>query len=280
MNQLTLEIRMPSEIDFFCGTKATTLLELKNIGLLIPDFYAIPSSCFASFCREMKIQSLEAFYLCGAFDPDINKKFLHTEILNMDNIIRKVEDGKYMVRSSSVPADDVDLKMFPSMISGAFESYFASSISEVTNNIPNVWRSVFFEKAYNQCRLFSKTPIIKGVGVLIQKYIEPIISGVAHTKDSVVSVNWIKGHLSKIVNGETLGNSIDVYMSAEQNYILRGIENDILSIKNNNYENVFRTLWDNAISIKQYFGCNQEVEWIYDGEEVWIVQSQSLIPQK
>lgn len=280
MNPMTIEIRMLSEIDSSCGTKATTLLELKKIGLQIPDFFVVPTSCFDSFCREMDIKSPETFYASCKFDPDINKKFLNAEILNMDDITPIIGHGRYMVRSSSVPAKEVDLKMFPSMISGAFESFLASSASEVLDNISNVWRSVFLEKAYNQCKVFSKTPIITGIGVIIQKYIEPIISGVAHTKDNVISVNWIEDHLSKIVSGEILGNSIDIYMSAERNCILRGIEKDILLIKDNSFENVFRTLLDNVTSIKQHFDCEQEVEWIYDGEKVWIVQSQSLISQK
>lgn len=280
MNHLTIDIRLPLEIDASCGTKATTLVELKKLGLPIPDFCAVPSSCFESFCQVVEIQSPELFYANSEFDSEVNKKFTHTEMLNMDDIIRKIGDGKYMVRSSSVPTKDVDLKNFPSMISGAFESYFASSVFEIVNNIPNVWRSVFLEKAYNQCRIFSEFPIIKGIGVLIQRYVEPVISGVAHTKGDMVSVNWIDGHLSKIVSGESLGNSIDVYILTEQNYILRGIENDILLVKNNSYENVFKSLWGNVTSIRQYFGCDQEVEWVYDGEKVWIVQSQALIAQK
>lgn len=280
MNNLSIEIDLQSEIDESCGTKATTLSELKKLGIAVPEFFAIPSCCFESFCRVSGIQSPELFYSDDDFKEVEKEKFLLVDILNKDKIVQKIGKGEYMVRSSSVPTNNVDLDMFPSMISGAFESYFASSVYEAINSITKVWQSVFSEKAYNQCRLFSTTPVIRGIGVLIQRYIEPVISGVAHTKGDTVSVNWIEGHLSKIVSGQLLGNSVDVYKSSECNYILRGIEKNILIIKHNKYENVFKLLLDIITNIKHYFNRDQEVEWIYDGKKVWIIQSQSLIIEK
>ncbi len=277
MCKLKIELKSPCEIDALCGTKALTLVELKKLGLSIPDFWAVPSSCFELFCQEKNVQSLEHFYSNTKFNCEVNKIFMDTDILNGEDIIKKISTGKYIVRSSAIPEETIHLEMFPSMISGAFESYFSSNLYEVINNIPNVWRSIFLEKAYKQCRMFSEFPIIKGMGVLIQKYIEPVISGVIHTKEKMVSINWIEGHLSKIVNGEVLGNSIEGYISSEQNYILRGIENNILLIKEKKYEQVFKSLLDITTIIKQHFDNEQEVEWIYDGKKVWIVQSQSLI---
>lgn len=277
MEQVIVNVMSSCEIESSCGTKATTLAELKKLGLPVPDFYAVPSSCFKAFCRKVEIKSPENFYESDEFDSHAISKFKYIDILNTEDVLRKVEEGRYMVRSSSIPTKDVELKMFPSMISGAFESYFASTTSEIVDNIPKVWESVYSEKAYNQCRIFSEFPIISGIGVLIQKYIDPVISGVVHTKNDIVSVNWVNGHLSKIVNGEDLGNSINIYLSPENNYILRGIESNILLVKNNNYENVFKSLLGIANAIKRHFGCEQEIEWVYDGTTVWVVQSQDLI---
>ena len=279
MKKINIHMKPFSEIDFSCGTKATTLLELKSLDLSIPDFYAIPSSCFNEFCQEAQIEIPEMFYARAKYDSHIIKKFDQIEILNTKEITQKLKNDKYMVRSSSVPTKDVDLKTFPSMISGVFESYFASTISDVAENIPKVWKSLYSEKAYNQCRILSDHPIVTGMGVLIQKYIEPVISGVAHTCNDMVSVNWIRGHLSKIVTGEVRGNVINVYLSPECNYILRGTESDILFVKNNDYEDVFKSLFDSITIAKKHFGYEQEMEWIYDGITVWIVQSQTLLTQ-
>lgn len=277
MCKLKIELKSSIEIDDLCGTKAKTLVELKRLGLSIPDFWAVPSSCFELFCREKNVESLEQFYSNTKYNLEANKVFMNADILNVEDIVEKISTGKYMVRSSAIPKETIHLEMFPSMISGAFESYFSPNLHEVINNIPNVWRSVFLEKAYKQCRMFSEFSIIKGMGVIIQRYIEPVISGVIHTKEKMISINWIEGHLSQIVNGEVLGNSIEAYISSEQNYILRGIENNILLIKEKKYEQIFKSLLDITTIIKQHFNYEQEVEWIYDGKKVWIVQSQSLI---
>lgn len=280
MSNLDIKIELSNEIDESCGTKAVMLYELKKLGIPVPEFYVISSTIFLSLCQELNLQNPKLFYANSRFDASINNQLKNINIINKSEIIDRIPENKYMVRSSSVPSKEIDLLMFPSMISGAFESFFASSLMDVINNIPKVWESVYSEKAYKQCRLFSKESIIDGIGVLIQQYVEPVISGVAHTNNNIVSINWIEGHLSKIVNGETIGQTVDIYKSCENEYILRGIENNIMSIKNNCLENVFKLILETTISIKQYFGFEQEIEWIYDGEKLWVVQTQSLLIEK
>ena len=280
MEQVIINVLSSCEVDATCGTKATSLAVLKKLGVSVPDFYAIPSSCFEEFCQKYGVMLPEIFYESDKFDVQAIEKFEYAKMLNVEELLRRFAQGRYMVRSSSIPSKDVDLNQFPSMISGAFESFFASNVSEIEENILKVWKSIYSEKAYNQCRIFSRYPIIKGVGVLIQKYIDPVISGVVHTENGAATVNWIRGHLSKIVSGEELGNSINVYLSPKNQYILRGIESDVLLVKNNNFESVFKSILDTSNVIQQNFGCEQEIEWIFDGEAVWVVQSQALISQK
>lgn len=277
MNRLKLELKTSTEVDWECGTKASTLAKLKKLGVDVPEFWVIPSVCFEYFCYCIKIPNPISFYSRSQFDPIVSEMFDNYDILNEDTLIENFKEGRYMVRSSAVPTKIVDLELFPSMISGAFESYDVSSLAEIANNILRVWRSVYEAKAFYQCRILSEQPIIEGMAVIIQKYIRPIISGVAHTRGKGVSVNWIQGHLSQIVNGKNIGNTIEIYKNLECEYILRGIEQEILIIKENEFENVFKYLFDKAMVIKKYFEHEQEIEWIYDGDKIWIVQTQSLI---
>jgi len=277
MSRLKIDITMSMTTNPLCGGKATTLTKLKQAGLHVPSFYVIPTTSFDSFCQHIGILSFKNFYENRKYDPEIEKKFIDVNAALLEEYLQIIDDGEYMVRSSSIPSEDIDLKMFPSMISGAFETYHATSKSEVARRILDVWSSLFTEKAYNQCRLFSQKSIISGIGVILQKYIAPIVSGVAHTEDNIVSINWIEGHLSKIVGGEDMGNSVTVYRSPDQCCILRGIEDDILLVKNKHLEDVFRSIWNDSMSAKEVLGSEQEVEWIYDGTHVWIVQSQHLI---
>lgn len=278
MKKIVLDIKKPSDINESFGTKATALVELKNIGIPIPDFYAISILDFKLFCEMMGI-GLKNLYISAQFNEFLCDEKQFWEMSDSTRIYNILPEGDYMVRSSSIPSDDMDIKMFPSMVSGAFGSYYAADISEINNSVFKVWKSTFAEKAYNQCKIFADKPIIAGMGVVIQKYINPVISGVIHAKENTISINWVSGHLSKIVSGEILGNSIIVYKSEKGSYILRGIENDILFIKNNKYENIFKSLWDIAQTIYIHFKCNQEIEWLYDGEKIWIVQSQPLFEE-
>ncbi len=279
MQNLSIDILSPYNTNELYGTKATALIELKNIGITIPEFWIIPTTSFNLFCQMENIPSLNAFFSNSKYDDNIEKRFIDCCIENKDKIVKTIGVGKFMVRSSSIPTKNVSLESFPSMISGAFDSFFANSSDRVIDCIPEVWRSVFSKKAYNQIRLFSSNSIIDGIGVLIQRYIEPIISGVAHIDEDKVSVNWIKGHLSKIVNGEVLGDYFEIYKSPEDHFIIRGIEKNILNIINNNFESVFKSLFNIAVTIRHHFDLDQEIEWIYDGNQIWIIQSQALIKQ-
>lgn len=279
MKKIVLDIKKPSVINELCGTKATALVELKNMGIPVPDFYAISILDFNLFCEVMGIGIENIYIEDTGFNKFLHDKNKFLDIIDSTRIYNILPEGDYMVRSSSIPINDIDICMFPSMVSGAFGSYYAANISEINNSIFKVWESTFSKKAYEQCKIFSNKPIIAGMGVVIQKYINPIISGVMHAKKDTVSINWVLGHLSKIVNGEILGNSIIVYKSKKGNYILRGLENNILVIKNKKYENIFKLLWDIAETIYVHFKCTQEIEWLYDGEKIWIVQSQPLFEE-
>lgn len=136
---------------------------------------------------------------------------------------------------------------------------------------------MYSEKAYKQCRLMSTEPFVKSIGVVIQEIITPVISGLTHTNSKGITINWIEGHLSRIVSGEVLGYSIDVYKNDLNEYVIRGIEGTIVSILDRNYESIIKELIDSAEKIKGTAECEQEIEWIYDGTKVWFVQTQALI---
>lgn len=278
MKYVMIELKEGDDINLLCGTKALSLIAIKNLGVKTPRFFAVPIWCYYDACNELGLDNTK-FFLSPQFYPEMHKQFTDLYIANSEEIIKQIGEGEYMVRSSSVPMEDIDTDIFPSMISGAFDSYHAFTASDAVKAIPKIWASMFAEKAYNQCRIFSDKAITSGMGVLIQKYIEPVISGVAHTKENKVLVNWVEGHLYTIVSGTSAGNSIEMYKSVQCDYILRGVESNIISIIDK-YENEFKRLFDYAMMIKKHFKLEQEIEWIYDGMDLWIVQAQSLLTMK
>jgi phosphoenolpyruvate synthase/pyruvate phosphate dikinase len=275
MNPVLIKIDPSSKIDTSCGTKAIALAELSQLGMNVPDFYVVPSFCFDRFIRNANIISPLDFYAKSEYEVEHFKSFQLVDSFEVSG--ENICDGKYMVRSSSVPDEYSDLHLFPSMISGVFESYSADIIHDIYKKVIDIWKSLYTKKAYDQCRILSDKPFVKSIGVIIQKYIEPVVSGVVHTMDNIITVNWIEGHLSGIVRGETIGNTIDAYFSNSGDSILRGIEENILLIKNNNMVEVFISLLRQSKIIKQHYQTEIEIEWLFDGEKVWIVQSQTLL---
>ena len=234
MNIFNITVLDSSNITENCGTKALMLAELAKMGIQVPVFYGIGVDDFIRFC----------------------KRFNNTSFLNQDVellLSERLPEDKYMVRSSVVPKNKENLD-FGSMISGAFESFSANNYDEVLQRVLEVWRSFFSEKAKEQCALFLEDGSILGMGVLIQKYIEPVISGVLHSDKGKYNISWIKGHLSKIVSGLTRGNAITCYQNEENETILRGVEENILKIIDYGYESVFTELEGLGRKINQKLG--------------------------
>lgn len=270
------DVLFSNNVNERCGTKAQCLKILNDADINIPIFYAIPSGILDNYCINNGIPTIVQFYANSQYDEDVLTAFDIAPDPIIDESI--FENGVYMVRSSSIPDNNVDKSEFPSIISGAFESYLATDVSEISICIKKVWRSAYEKKAFLQCKSFSNKSVVTGLGVIIQKMIKPVFSGVAHILEKDVKINWTDGHLSKIVKGETIGNNISIYISDTAQYILRGKEENILDIINGNKKAVFCDLADILFIIKDILGGNQEIEWLYDGKEIWIVQAQELLP--
>lgn len=257
MNTFMVTVLDSSEVTENCGTKVLMLARLEKMGIYIPAFYGIEVYDFLRFFQNV--------------DSNLKKDKNYEFILS-----KKLPEGKYMVRSSVVPKGKENPD-FGSMISGAFESYVAKNLVEVPEKILDVWQSFFSEKAKEQCDLFLEGGSMWGMGVLIQRYIEPVISGVLHSDMERYNINWIEGHLSKIVSGKDRGNTISCYRNESGEIILRGVEKDILEIVDHKFEPIFIELEQLGRKINRELGFEIEVEWLYDGAHIWVVQCQKLI---
>ena len=263
------------KIDKDCGTKAQGLKTLYENHINVPFFLSLSSKVLDDYCAHYNLDTILQFYSSSTYDESYLHKFDKIPTPKID--LNILEEGCYMVRSSSVPASDIDKKDFPSIISGAFDSFVASDTSEIPTCIKKVWSSAFKDKAYYQCKSFSEKPVITGLGVIIQKMINPKFSGVAHTLKDYAQVNWEEGHLSKIVSGETRGRVVDLYKSNDGHFIIRGKEAEIQRVIRDNKKDVFCDLLNLLLQIQSIMGTNLEVEWLYDGDKIWAVQAQELL---
>lgn len=262
------------KIDECSGTKAIELAKLKNMGINVPRFWAVNYDEYERFTTAFSIISVENFLNCPDYDPSIENVInslnscLTTTLVIDPNV-------KLIARSSSLPTEEHN--NYASMISGAFESY-ECNCTTLAKSIASVYASLYSEKSFYQLKLAKLESGIKGMAVLVQEYIEPECSGVLHVflDKPYMELNWVKGHLRSIVSGNTSGDYDQMY---EENgeIIVKGKEQHIYCIMENNFHYAFTELFREAKIIQAYKATDLEIEWLYRDKKIYIVQCQELI---
>jgi hypothetical protein len=122
------------------------------------------------------------------------------------------------------------------------------------------------------------------MGILIQPYITPYISGVLHATTQIGSrirqaeVAWVEGHLQQIVSGEKTGYKLQLQtdLAHSGGVVIVGQEHVVRECQRLGVINVFEGLMDISSKINDVFTADFEAEWIFDGLELWVVQVQKL----
>lgn len=261
----------------YCGTKAAGLFELEEMGIPIPKFYVVPVSFFKKFCSSVHAGSLYDFYQHTTYDNAIYQKCFAGQNILVDCNELADMNGRFIVRSSAVPQEKTQKEDFSSKVSGVFESFIADNFNEIGDMILAVWQSVYSEEAYKKLRVFQPEFEMNGMAIVVQQYIEPVISGIVHTYSDKICVDWIEGSQEEILQGREQGWEIEVYLSDFGEIILRGKEDSIKFVAECSWRKIIRKLLDLSIKIHEKRCFEQELEWVYDGNSVWIVQSQRLL---
>lgn len=252
------------------GTKAEMLRQLYESGINIPDSVFVD---VRYFLEAYQISRMSSFY-----GNDCYQNMPVPEV-ELDLTAYPLKDVPVMVRSSIVPFGEYDGD-FSSAISGAYDSILATNREELEKAVLGVWESAFSQRAYGQLHFFSDKYDIQGMGIIIQRYVPPMISGLFHSSEAGhFNINWIYGHLSELVAGKKRGNQITCYENAEGDCILSGVEDSILQILDGGLTDVFQQLTKWAIMLRELFRFDIEVEWLVDNTDgrIWFVQTQKLI---
>ena len=256
------------------GTKTEGLIVLKNFGITVPTFWAVDGKNFLRLVTDYDLTDPVEFFSRRDYDDSEMRKLDDIKAVTelQENLPR---DCRYIVRSSSIPIGAIP--NYASIISGAFESY-ECAVDGVKDAIFEVYKSLYSKRAFEQIKLTRVKPCIKGMAVLIQKFIEPQCSGVAHALrgESKIELNWVKGHLRAIVSGAVSGNH-DVLTREDGDVCIEGKESHIYSILENGYSNCFASLYDAVWRISDALKKDIEVEWLYANGKVYIVQCQEFI---
>lgn len=224
------------------GEKAATLSYLKRLGYNVPDGWIIPPGD----------------------DPQPWLDYL-----------KPSRENPLVVRSSAIGED----------------SATASAAGQYAT-ILNVTTDEELKEAILNCQLSYNNPaavqyrqdqaqLDQGMAILIQKQVRGVFSGVAFSRDPVnqlnsnVVIEALPGKATKVVSGRVTPEVYYVNVPAGQD-----AEGEIKIEKSENGDIPPSLVKEVAILVRQleelYHGIPQDLEWSYDGQELWILQTRPI----
>jgi pyruvate,water dikinase len=226
------------------GGKAWNCARLKQLGLPVPDALVVPADANAA-----DIAALDC-------DPWFD---------------RCPPDARFAVRSSGLDEDSADQSF-----AGVHETRLDVARVDLSAAVLACRASANSDRAraYRESR---HTPAdAGGVGVLIQRMVRPIASGVAFTIDPVTGasgemvINATRGLGVAVVDGTVEPDEIRVRKTDGQvaSYAAGG-ERSLSDAD-------VQALWRLLVEIEREYGTPQDVEWCRDERQFWIVQSRPI----
>lgn len=228
-----------NELDF--GGKASGLSKINSLKLLIPKGYGIVK------------QAHEHYKLNGEIHPDLVKE--------LESKLPELLVDKIIVRSSAIGEDGDDYSF-----AGQLDSFVVdNNIQAVCEGIAKCWDSLHGERiiAYQSISSYK----IRGMGVVIQRYIAADYSGVLFTKSPKngkhIYCEYVKGGSEPLVSGRVTPKSFstDMHLNVSESVQLPF-----------NY----KKLINQALLLKENFSKHLDIEWIYKAGEFYFVQARPI----
>lgn len=187
-------------------------------------------------------------------------------------------DRKFVVRSSANCEDQSKSSM-----AGVFESFVnLSNIDEIFDSIKKCYCSLFSERALSYYDLFDMDILHLKMSVIVQEYIEGIFSGVIFTADTkahdtnCMFINFVQGKCRSFVD------------SSKQSYYIK-VDKRTMQIIETNKSNskesslpdiVTNQLMQVAVNIEKILGYPSDIEWTFNGKEIYILQARPITTLK
>lgn len=172
-----------------------------------------------------------------------------------------------IVRSSATIEDAV-----VTSFAGQFESFYPiNSSEELLSAIRKVQESRQADKISNYLNHYNISQNDFKIATIIQEYKIPTWSGVIFFENTEIVKRLIIEISSKVegvVGGKTSPLRVIVDCSTKQVVEKNGDINDLAGL--------LQELTELSLSIDRKFQQPQDIEWVYDGQKIWIVQSRPI----
>jgi len=265
-----------------CGDKAAKLSQLKRAGFNVPAGFILPSQEEGRGKKEEGSSATD--YVADLTDvTDRWKKsegsnYLenHEELSITDALIQKLKSqipNRMIVRSSAA-GEDGDTSSAAGQYQTIGPVFTEAELLDAINRCrQSYWTSEAV--AYRRQRQLPNTQM----AVLIQPYIDSKIAGVMFSRNpldggSQIIIEALPGGAESVVCGQVTPLHCEIDFSAPETLEKNLREIEISSIID---KVIIAELVQQAQAIEAFFhGIPQDIEWSWDGEKVWILQSRPI----
>ncbi|AEY66180.1 phosphoenolpyruvate synthase [Clostridium sp. BNL1100] len=293
------------------GGKGTNLGELTKIeGIQVPEGFCISTDAFKrviwgipeinNLLDELSILNAEDRDKIGKLSSEIRRVIEETAI--PDQIIEDITQflsqygakNPYAVRSSAT-SEDLPSASF----AGQQDTYLnIIGIKSILNHISKCWASLFTERAviYRIQNGFDHHKVC--LAVVIQRMVFPQAAGIMFTADPVssnrkvlsidagfglgealvsglVNADNYKVSSGKIIDKEIPTKNLAIYALKEGGTRKQEIEPDMQNRQVLTDEQILQ-LESIGRKIEEHFGCPQDIEWCFENDSFYIVQSRPI----
>ena len=291
------------------GKKAQNLLELAAAGFNVPHFSVITNRYFKEIIlKEIEMYNQEA----GNNDEikDWEAVFSGNTERKIENIIRIIKNHKikeefekeientlneesyYAVRSSSIEEDSSNFSF-----AGQFETYLYVKKENMLEKIKEVWISSFSNHVMKYRKEGKINNEINVPAVIIQEMVNSEKAGVGFSVNPVnnnydeVVISGTYGLGTSIVDGDENGDlfiynkktkEIKKEIRTKKIRQVLDFENKKIKTEEINIEEEILNdsevceLGENIINIEKYYGKPQDMEWAFEKEKLYILQSRPI----
>lgn len=253
------------------GAKAFRLDELRQAGVRVPAFLSLSTNDFAETLQANNIdlkntdsQELSA-KITNAKIPDA----ISDQIGKQLGLLFKENTTLFSVRSSAVAEDSA-----AASFAGQFHTELLVKYSEldIWQAVKKVWASQFSQRVvtyFDAHQINWRRPMM---GVIIQQMVLAKWSGVLFTRNPVTGdqsqrmLEFVEGLGEQLVSGEAIPQQI-VWQPGQKIKMPSGI---------NFSPDLLAQLDRTAGTIEKIYGVPQDIEWAYDGAELYVLQTRPI----
>lgn len=290
------------------GGKAKNLNQMIKAGFPIPKGFVITCDSYHHFLESCQLVGLIQETINQTDQNTLQSQFktiedaIHNSAIPLDLLTeinqeyRKLNSESVAVRSSAISEDSNQYSF-----AGQFETYLnITNEEELHEAIIKCWGSLWSNRALVYRSLNQKISESEPLAVVVQQMINSHISGVIFTQNPVsnqpnqflIEASWGLGEA--IVSGKTMTDSfifdvasqsiIDQTINYKLNMCVFDADQGVATIKVPEEKRSLRTLSEEQIvelaqlaqQIRDLYQAEQDIEWAFDGEKFYILQSRPI----